>query len=110
MPETQLVWDAESRSVSVGDTIEGIREVSAENVRERIENAIFTFVRENPDTARDEIVSAVHGNGTTKYAVFKRMVESGLLERNGAGVKNSPYRYCVPALPYLTESAAVLAA
>lgn len=110
MPETQLCWDAETRSVSLGETLEGIRQESAEEIRERIENDILAFVRENPGSTEKEAMADVHGNGTTKYEVFKRMVESGFLLRSGDGVKNSPYLYSVPVLPYMAEPSEFVAA
>jgi len=109
MPETELCWDAETRSMSLGETTDGIREASTEHVRERIENAMLDFVRENPGSTQVEIMASVQGNGTTRHQVFSRIVEAEFLVRSGEGVKGSPYRYCVPALPYLTESAVVAA-
>jgi RecA-family ATPase len=110
LPETELVWDAETRSVCLGETMDGIRQESAEDIRERIENDMLDFVRENPDSTQKEIIDAVHGNGTTRHEVFKRIVESKFFVCSGSGVKGSPFRYSVPALPYMTESAALVAA
>jgi hypothetical protein len=110
LPERQLIWDAETRSVSLGETLDGIRQESAEDIRERIENDMLNFVRENPDSTQKEIIDAVHGNGTTRHEVFKRMIDSEFVRRSGEGVKGSPFRYRVPELPYLTEPAALVAA
>jgi hypothetical protein len=102
LPETQLIWDAESRSSSLGSTMDGIRAESSETVRERIENDMLNFVRETPDSIREDILKATRGNGTTKCDVFQEMVNSEFLVRSGQGVKTSPYRYSVPELPYMT--------
>jgi hypothetical protein len=110
LPESQLTWDAETRSVSLGETTDGVREMSAETVRERIENGMLNFVRENPASIQAEILNAVHGNGTTKHDVFKRMVEDEMLLRSGEGVKGSPFLYSFPVLPYLAEPSVLLAA
>lgn len=110
LPLSELCWDAETRSVSLGGTMDGIRQESAEEIRERIENDMLDFVSEHPDSTQKEIIDAVHGNGTTRHEVFKRIVESEFLLRSGEGVKGSPFRYSVPALPYMTEPAASVAA
>ncbi len=104
LPETQLVWDAENRSVTLGETIDGIREVSEQNVRERIENDMIDFIHENPDSTQKEIIAAVRGNGTARYEVFSRIVEAALLVRSGEGVRGSPFLYSVPPLPYMEEA------
>lgn len=110
MPDRQLTWDADTRSVSLGETMDGIREASAQDVRERIENAMIDFIREYPGSTQPEIIAAVRGNGTTRHEVFNRIVEAEILLRSGGGVKGSPFRYRVPPLPYMEEPAALVAA
>ena len=90
--------------------MDGVRQEPMENIRDRIENNMIAFVRENPDSIREDIIKAVRGSGTTKVDVFKQIVDSEFLVRSGDGVKASPYRYRIPELPYMTEPAALIAA
>ncbi len=110
MPETELCWHAETRSMSIGNTLTENRQVSAAEIRERIENEMLDFIRENPGRMQSEIIDAVHGNGTTRREVFTRIVEADFLVQSGQGVKGSPFRYSIPSFPYMEAPAALVAA
>jgi hypothetical protein len=110
MPETELCWDAETRSMSVGNTLSENRQLSSAEIRERMENETLAYIREHPEGTQAEILSAVHGNGTVRREVFDQIVESGFLARSGSGVKGAPFRYSVLNPPYIIDSAVLAAA
>ena len=110
MEETELCWDAERRSMSLGRSLSDNQHQSTEAIRVRMENETLAYIREHPDSTQAEILGAVHGNGTVRREVFDQIVEAGWLTCSGSGVKGSPFRYRVPEIPYMTESAALKAA
>lgn len=107
---TELCWDAERRSMSLGRSLSDNQQQSTEAIRVRMENETLAYVREHPYSTQAEILGSVHGNGTVRREVFDQIVEAGWLTCSGSGCKGSPFRYRVPELPYLTESAALIAA
>ena len=104
LTETRLIWNAEERRMSIGDTLIEVQHISAEETRERIENEMLDHVRRYPDSTQPEITGTARGNATTKREVFNSIVEIGYLVRSGEGCKGSPYRYRVPELKYDTAA------
>jgi RecA-family ATPase len=95
LPETQLVWDAESRKVGLGQTTEGAELEAAQRTRKRIDSAILDFVEQNPSSTQAEVFNAVSGNVQLKKEAFRELVAKGLLVERGEGVKGKPFTYVV---------------
>jgi len=95
LPETVVALDTEKGRISLGGSLAQVQvETCAREVLQVISN------QERTETQIKEMVG---GNQTTVAKAIRYLVESGLLQRNGGGRKNDPYRYCLPGSTGITS-------
>jgi hypothetical protein len=102
--ETNLMWDASNRTLSLGETVIECEERDTERVEQLLENQLLSFVSAHPNSTRQDILQAVIGRATTKNKVIRKVLETGSLAQAGAGTKGDPYRYSI--VPILPETSA----
>ena len=99
LAETQLIWDMKSRRLSLGKTCVEVEEEGAKRGEDRVTQEIINYIHEEPGCTQAAIFNAVTGRTSTIRAMFRGIVEQGLLEEEGQGTKVEPYRYTLKAVP-----------
>jgi hypothetical protein len=100
MEPTQLVWNDEGRSLSLGRTCEEAQQMDAFQTQDRIKSTMRQYVAEHPECTYEAIMSAVRGKTTTRKQVHQSLLDAGMLVRSGGGAKGDPYKYQVVDVPY----------
>jgi len=95
MPETNLSFDAGTKTLSLG-----VARVEAD--RTDIENQIINFLKTAGERTEPEIDRQVKGMNTVKRDALRILVEKGVINREGKGKKGDAFKYSYPC----TESIA----
>ena len=95
---TILRWDAETRSISIGSTVEELDAEKSESLLKTARRAIRQFVAEHPYCTQADIFDGVKGYRTTTVKAAFSEIRSSLGEQ-GAGGKTDPFRYCGTPIP-----------
>jgi RecA-family ATPase len=99
LEETRLEWCAETKSLSLGQTVEQAQQEESEATCLRIKHNIVHYIGENPGCDQQAILNAVGGKRLTKLRALQEIDDEKLVIRTGEGVKGAPYVYTVPPLP-----------
>jgi RecA-family ATPase len=99
MAETELVWNAEIRGLTLGVTCDEAETLAAEETRVRIERDMVLYVSRNSACTQQGILAAVRGNVGLKKQTLQKLIDSDLLLQSGSGVKGEPYTYRVAPVP-----------
>lgn len=92
LPETQLTWNADQRSMSLGVSADQAHANEATETERRIGDEIVEYVAANDGSTLEQVMAAVTGKRTTKMRVFNA-VSKQFFERSGDGIKGDPYLY-----------------
>jgi hypothetical protein len=95
---TVLGWDAETRSISIGQTVEELDSEKSESFLTTAERAIRRFVAEHPGCTQADIFEGVKGCRITTIKEAFKGIRSSLGEY-GAGGKADPFRYSGTPIP-----------
>jgi hypothetical protein len=93
MPKTVLIWDDETRSVSLGNTSDSVALSRENRTRSRIDAGIRAYIHEHSGCVKEDALRLVSGNTALKKEVFSALFTEGVLERSGTGRANDPYLY-----------------
>jgi len=99
LPESFLVWNEVTHSVSLGPTAEEAERQAAISIRQRIEKEMIEFVAAHHGATQADVYANASGKTKARRDALAALVEGGILVQAGAGVKNDPHTYTVPAIP-----------
>jgi hypothetical protein len=86
LPETVIEWDAERRSVSLGD-----ERSKAEIVRAKTD--ILACLKPGIKLTEPQICDLVEGRVESKRPALRELFKEGKISREGGGKKGDPYQY-----------------
>ena len=95
---TVLGWDPETRSISIGSTVEEREAEKSESFLTTAKRTIRQFVAAHPGCTQADIFEGVAGRTTTVKAAFAEIRSS--LGEQGAGGRNDPFRYSGTPIPF----------
>lgn len=94
---TALVFDAATRSYTLGASISEVRQSEEENKRRDKARSLIQVILSRPDGIEHaELQLLVGGNTAELGAKLRALVEGGAIRREGAGKRGKPYKYFPP--------------
>jgi RecA-family ATPase len=103
---TQLEWDAEKRSLSLGRDVEELKASEKKDQHERVLYDLLLWMIGHPECEREKALDGVRGDVALKRRAFNELLEEGQIAQSGIGRKGSPFTYTVTP----TKEPAALAA
>ena len=95
MEETQLVWDAQSRQMDLGQTATLLQQNNRAVTSERIEIDILEMVSKEPGCTQEQVFTGVIGKTVQKKNALRALVQIEALLVQGSGKRGDPYSYWV---------------
>jgi hypothetical protein len=92
MEDTFLTFDAETRSISLGNTTKAEVEESKRSTLLAISESVVDFVTNNPGCTESEVVAGVTGKREVIRTQLRELLKDRL-RREGDGVSFDPFRY-----------------
>jgi hypothetical protein len=89
------IWDAATRRLDLGSTINEAARRGADETASRIEDAIVLYVAQHENVTRDSILAGVTGKSAVKSRALRALINRGTLGQFGAGTKGDPHTYRV---------------
>jgi len=99
LQETELIWDADRRQISLGLSAEEAQRSHAQKTRSRIESEMLRYINEHPGCTQEQLMNTVTGNKSLKLRVFQSLLDLRSIEQSGEGVKGAPYSYRRAEIP-----------
>jgi hypothetical protein len=94
MAETNLLWNAEERRMTMGQTSYLAQENHQAAVSRRIQGSIVDFVSTHRNCTQEHIFASVVGKTAQKKDVLATLVRDGAVSISGSGRRGDPYTYC----------------
>ena len=86
MPETNLSFDSDTRTLSIGNTRD-------ETSRLEVEQSMTELLEAGGEWTEPEIDEQVGGANAAKRKALRSLVEKQIVTRNGTGRRNDPFKY-----------------
>ena len=90
--ETVLVFDAGTKSLTIGSSTYEITQAEKELELHSMRDRIVSFVATYPGSTEPEVMQGVSGNGKVKSEQLRDLLQDSLW-RGGRGVAGDPFRY-----------------
>lgn len=95
LPRTLLTWNPELQAMYLGPSLEEERQEQRLTTEDRIDAALYTYVRDHPCKTRSEILAAVTGKEVLKRKRLNWLLNEDYFSRSGGGEKGDPYTFKV---------------
>jgi hypothetical protein len=93
LEESRLIWDPESRRMSLGQTSQQVQENQQAGTTIRIKTSILDFVTGHAGCTQEAIFAAVTGNMALKKNMLAALVHDEAISAQGSGRRGDPFTY-----------------
>lgn len=93
LEESILVFDSETRTSTLGDTVGDVSEVD-------VEVSLNAFLRNRPGVTEATIKAGVPCKNEVRIRKLRELCQSGLVVRSGRGGKGDPFTYSLPVTSF----------
>jgi len=91
--ETAINWNADRMMMFLGKATSELAQELKDVAKERVDQAVLTFIMNNPGCQRSQVLAKVNGDQNTKAAALEFFQQSGMVLRSGTGKRGDPFTY-----------------
>jgi hypothetical protein len=83
--ERVINWKDDRMMMFLGKAASEIAQEQKDAAKQRVEQAVLTYVVNNPDCSRDDVLAGVTGDASTKLDALKLLEQTGMIQKAGTG-------------------------